>query len=158
MDQGNRPVQRHHLVLATLRFLALAGTVYAVSPSSVIRSEAAKPTTPTATITLNESNPRRGDLISFTLTGIPAHLPGRSVPLVRVLCFQGGMDNMVYQYSQWPDKGQDWNTWVPMFWLSGAGWPSGGANCLADLYYYTWTGLTQTDVTYLAHTDFYVSE
>ncbi len=102
----------------------------------------------TAGIALNESDPHYGDTVSFAVT----YPSVRWDPLVRVLCYQNGA--LVYQYSQAPNGS---TPWVPSFRLWDASWAANGggsASCVADLYYYTWKGQTETSVVYLAHTDF----
>jgi len=99
-------------------------------------------------ITRNESDPHFGGAVSFAVS-YPAM---KDTPQVRVLCFQSGQ--MVYQYSQW-SNGAD--PWVPSFALWSAPWAANGggaADCVADLYYFTYQGQTQTGVIYLAHTEF----
>ena len=101
-----------------------------------------------STITLNESDPHFGGTVSFTLT----YPNMNDRPMVRVVCSQNG--DIVYQYAQWSDGS---SPWVPMFVLWDAIWAGNGggsANCVADLYYYTWQGQTQTGVVYLAHAEF----
>ena len=157
MDSNHRIGQIINLILALLLLLGIALTVYAISQVKTIKSEAASPkTTPTtSTITLNESNPKRGDTISLILTsGIkPA---GNITVNTRVLCFQS--EKIIYQYAQWLPKGTDVNSWLPKFTLTDALWTSGSASCIADLYYYTWKGQVETGIVYLAHTTFNVSE
>jgi len=101
-----------------------------------------------SSITLNEPDPHFGGTVSFTL----AYPSMNETPMVRVICSQNG--EMVYQYAQWSDGS---SPWIPMFVLWSATWAANGggpADCIADLYYYTWQGQTQTGIVYLAHTEF----
>ena len=94
-----------------------------------------------------ETDLHYGGSVSFAVT-YPAM---KDTPLVRVLCFQSGQ--MVYQYSQWSDGSA---TWTPQFRLWSDPWAANGggrADCVADLYYFTYQGQTQTGVVYLAHTE-----
>jgi hypothetical protein len=157
MDSNHRIGQIINLILALLLLLGIALTVYAIDRVRTIKSEAASPkTTPTtSTITLNESNPKRGDTVSVTLTGMPK-LKGSSAPFVSVVCFQN-QTTIVYQYAEWPPD-KNWDSWVPKFTLTDALWASGSANCKADFAYYIWKGQTETELVYLAHTTFNVAE
>lgn len=97
-------------------------------------------------ISLDQENPSYSDVVTFTVeTG---ELPPKSLPLVRLLGYQG--DAMVYQYSGVAD--------TVSFYL---GAPSidfhQPTEFVADLYYYTYKGKRQTGVVYLASTEFTVT-
>jgi hypothetical protein len=142
--------------MSTARFLVLAAILLGVAALSVTPGLAAKggngrspdPASITSSITLNEADPHFGGTVTFTVT----YPDMRYTPLVRVLCFQNG--EIVYQYAQWSDGA---SPWVPSFTLWDSIWAANGggpANCVADLYYYTWKGQIETGIVYLAHTEF----
>jgi len=143
---------RSTLIAGLLASLVL---VVAVAAGPVLADKGGKPHTAdstTSSITINEHNPYLfGEAVSFTVT----YPSMNEDPRVRVLCFQNG--EMVYQYSQGTEGVE---SWVPAFILWSATWAANGggaADCVADLYYFTWQGHTQTSVVYLAHTAFAVT-
>ena len=93
-------------------------------------------------LTLNESDPSYGDVVTFTAT----YPPMRDAALVRIWCWQGGVG--VYHLA---------GVATDPFTLSGGQWTGGAAECTADLYYYEWQGMTQTGPFYLASTRFPVA-
>jgi hypothetical protein len=95
-----------------------------------------------SSITLNESNPSFGDVVTFTVS----YPPMRDPALVRIWCWQGGVG--VYHVA---------GVATDPFPLGGAQWTDGAAVCTADLYYYEWQGMTQTGPFYLANTTFDVA-
>ncbi len=129
--------------------ILITGSTFAAKGDGNGNGPHAASTTPS--IALVETGPHFGGVVSLAMS-YPAM---RSTPLVRVLCFQG--DQTVYQYSQW---GGGSDPWVPSFTLWSDTWDSNGggpADCVADLYYFTYQGQTQTGVVYLAHTEFTAS-
>ena len=95
-----------------------------------------------SSIHIDQADPQRGDVVTFTTT----HPTIRSAPRVRVLCSQNG--TQVYQYASDADA---------LYHLWSVSWAEGiAADCFADLYYFTYKGQTQTGVVYLAHTEFAV--
>jgi hypothetical protein len=93
-------------------------------------------------LAINQSGPRFGDTVTFAA----AYAPMSEVARVRVFCYQNSV--WVYQDAQPADSG---------FTLAGGLWTGGGADCTADLFYFTYRGQTQTGVVYLANTQFSVA-
>ena len=105
--------------------------------------------TPTAsTFAVDQADPHYGDTVSFsaTLTAVPSN----ATPLVGLKCYQN--DVWVYQLQEALGSG---------FPLGGAGvssaWTRGAASCTADLFYFTYTGKTETGAVYLKQTSFSVA-
>jgi hypothetical protein len=134
-----------------LSMLAVLGCAALGSGSALAAKGGVKGTNVTSaapSITLNEADPHFGDIVTFTVT----YPEMRYTPIVRVLCRQDG--EIVHQYAQWNDGG---SPWLPSFALWDSIWAANGggpADCVADLYYYTWKGQTETGIVYLAHTEF----
>jgi hypothetical protein len=99
-----------------------------------------------ATITLDQTDPHYGDVVSFTAS----HEPIRQAVSIWLHCNQSG--TAVYQHVGLASDS------VP---LGGAGvssgWASGAASCVAELYYYVTKGQTQTELVMLASTSFDVA-
>jgi hypothetical protein len=107
--------------------------------------------TSTASLTVDNDPPFGGTIaLSATFT------PVKAVPEESVICTSNG--EQVYlnvqtgsgSVSSWTAH---WTLWSET-WQSAGG---GAANCVANLYYYTWQGKSETGITYLASANFAVS-
>jgi hypothetical protein len=94
-------------------------------------------------IVLDQRDPRFGDSVTFTVT----YAPMRENARIWVRCWQG--ETWVYQRS-----GGELASFT--LWASGT-WESGGASCIADLYYNVYQGQDLVGAVYLAQTWFDVA-
>jgi len=105
----------------------------------------------TPSSSLGGTYPSFGGTVSFAIT-YPAM---KWIPEVSVSCSQNGQE--VYLGVETPSGS---SSWTPEFTLWSQPWANNGggpAECVANLYYYTWQGKAETGVVYLARTSFLTS-
>jgi hypothetical protein len=139
-----------------MRRLALvSGVVVAIlgiaaTPSSA-KSTGSGSSTTTASLTV-DNDPPFGGSVALSATFAPV----KAVPEESVTCTSNGQEVYLNVQTGSGSTGSwtaDWTLWSQA-WQSAGG---GAANCIAELYYYTWQGKSETGITYLASANFAVS-
>ncbi|HSX47633.1 MAG TPA: hypothetical protein VLF63_02560 [Patescibacteria group bacterium] len=142
------------LALFVVGVIAVVGTYVVTNTNAKSPNAPSSPvTTPSSsgTITLKQTNPTYGSTVQLisTFTGIPS----KSHAEVSLECLQSS--KVVYLVAQAdPNGGNSDSPWTTNYTLTSANWPSGSANCVADLYYYTLKGNVQSGSVKLATTSF----
>jgi hypothetical protein len=138
-----------------MRRLALISGVVAVGVLGITAAPASAKSTSTssapASLVVN-NDPPFGGAVSLTATYGPI---GKNIPEESVTCTSNGVE--VYLNVQTGSTAgswtSDWGLWSQT-WADAGGGP---ANCVAQLFYYTWQGKVEIAVTYLASSSFAVT-
>jgi hypothetical protein len=131
------------MIAATLGVLALAPAMAKGGRGGNSGSAAA-----TGTLTVDQASPHYGDTVTFSasVNGVPSNAD----LLVGVKCYREGV--WVYQLQESLGSG---------FPLGGAGvssdWSGGAGYCDADLFYFTYSGHTESGVVHVSQTGFDVA-
>jgi hypothetical protein len=135
------------------RLALISGAVVAILGIAAVPASAKSTSGSTTTASLTVDNdPPFGGTVALTATfGSMKWIPEESVT-----CTSNGVQ--VYLDVQTGSAGTtswtaDWTLWSQTWQAAGGG----AADCVSNLYYYTWQGKTETGITYLATTSFAVS-
>lgn len=133
----------------TALIAALAGGVIGISASPALAHSPSSGST-TSSLSLTNADPNFGGTVAFNVT-YPAM---RWTPELSVACSQNGQT--VYLDVHVQDGTTTWTQFLlwSQTWANNGG---GSASCVANLYYYTWQGKTETGVVVEAQTSFVTS-
>jgi hypothetical protein len=112
-----------------------------------VRAASPSPAGTSWSLALSSANPSFGSAASFAVTDPPT----KNNPEISVNCSKNGQN--VYLDVHGQSQGAGWTNFTlwSQQWANAGG---GAASCVAQLFYYTWQGKTETGVTYVAQTSF----
>jgi type II secretory pathway pseudopilin PulG len=118
----------------------VAGAVLAVGAShgSAVALTGTKAPTSPSTVTLTTTNPSFGGTASFAVVDPPT----KSLQEIGLTCTENGQTVYLSANTQNEPSWTQFKLWSQEWSVAGGG----SANCVAQLYYFTWQGKTETGV------------